>query len=241
MIVLTAHFGDEDPLFDPCTFSDRCRYICYTDREDLASDVWDIRCLHGSLVWDDARLQARFLKIMAPLHFPCKDILWIDGTIQLRKKPEDFLLPHLRQHTVLAMPHPHRDTVEEEAEVLASRYGWDRRPFDKQIASYRRQGWKPERTGWLTTTGLLAFGGTTVSQDLACAWWKEIKEWGHPRDQMSFDFAAWKTGSKVGLLYGHYRNNPYARYWAHGGKRTKKMRISHCEKEGRTFVNAPSR
>lgn len=240
MIVITAHFGDKDPLLDPCTYSDRCSYICYTDREDLKSDVWEIRSLHGSMVWSDSRLQARFVKILAPLHFPCQDILWVDGTMQLRKKPEDFL-ERLWDHNVLAMPHPHRDSIDEEAEVLHGRYKWPEKFFKEQIASYRRQGFHPEKRGWLTTTGLMAFRKGSTSQILAKTWWDQIKEWGHPRDQMSFDYSAWRSAAKVGLLYGHYRNNPYARYWAHGGKQTKKMRISHCEKEGRKFVNAPNR
>ena len=237
MIVLTAHFGDLDPLYDPLVVSDRCKYICYTDREDLRSSVWEVRKLS---LGNDSRMLARRFKIRAPIHFPGREILWVDGTMQLKRKPEDFL-KRLWDHTVLAMPHPHRDTIEEEATILSKRHGWPEGPFRRQIASYRNRGWDPKKHGWLTTTGLLGFRRGSTSQMLSARWWKEIEEWGHPRDQMSFDFSAWLVGAKVGLLYGHYRNNPYAKYWAHGGKPTKKMRISHCEKEGRIFVNAPSR
>jgi len=235
MKVLTAHIGDKDPLLEPLEVSDAAEYICYTNRPELKSTVWEVKQLRDP-GWRSTRWPARQRKILAPIHYPHDDVLWVDGTFQLKKKPEDIVYPYLEDYDVLAMAHPHRDSIHEEAEVLHGRHGWDKALLDRQLQVFGRV--MKIFQDHLTTTGLMAFrGGSFCVREFAKKWWELLQEGGHPRDQMSVDFALWLSDVKQGLLYGHYRNNPYAKFWAHGGKETKKMRISLCEKKGRKFVN----
>jgi hypothetical protein len=233
MRVVTAHFGDQDPLLEPLVVEPGVDYLCYTDRDDLQSDAWEmVRFSPG----DGDRELARQVK-MNCLSGHGRTV-WIDGTYQMKRAPSS-LFKALEGYDLLAMAHPHRQDIIEEGEAIVKGHGIQKELVDAQLEAYKTSGF-PLRgpLNGLTTTGLLVSSGRPDLARFTDLWAVQLMCWGHLRDQMSVDYCIWRSGIKAGYLYGHYRNNPYVRYWRHGGTLSPLQNIDKCRRPGRRFVNA---
>lgn len=233
VLVYTCHIGDDDPLQEPeCTRRGN-EFICFTDRRLLRSKVWQ----RVSPVADlgSPRLTARWHKFHPHAMFPGQPTVWVDGTFKLKTDPR-VLLAKAGRHHMLAMPHPFRDNIIQEAKAILEAKLAPQRALDAQIVAYTLEGWNPARQPVLTTTGLLVRQHTHMMEIFHELWWQELERWGHPRDQMSVDFCAWKAGIKIGFLPGHYRGNDWVTYYSHGGKRTRILPKKMIEKHARRFV-----
>lgn len=241
MIVYTAHIGDTDPLLEPLVIEEGVKYWCFTDRADLKSDVWKIiRIDLGPSNIEPynirhPRTQARFLKIAEPTRWSEPITIWIDGTYRLLQKPSE-IVHHLGDYDMLAMAHPWRDNIIDEGAAIINGHGEDLTAVDRQIRAYQDAGFNLHSES-LTTTGFLVRRHNKIANRFCRVWWQELQKY-HLRDQMSVDYCAYETCLEIGYLYGHYRNNPYVRYYHHGGTKAKLLDIKNCEAPGRKFVNA---
>jgi hypothetical protein len=210
-------------------------YICFTDREDLGDGgAWTLKRL-DALVDRPPRLRARYVKtcVMGGV-----STVWVDGTYQLKRAPK-VLFNLLGDRQLLALAHPHRNDIIEEGEAVVSGHGVSKGWIGRQIDQYRTESFPVEGPlNGLTTTGLLVSAGGWEMARFGMEWFKEIRKWQHQRDQMSVDYMIWKLGIRAGYLFGHYRNNPYARYYRHGGSLAPLQNINQCRRPGRRFVNA---
>ena len=92
LIIYTALIGQNEglnrqPVFEKCKF----RKICFTDDKELTSDDWEIRHVELILPSDNHRSQ-RNIKLRP--HLLLKEFrysLYIDNTVVLIRKTEDFL------------------------------------------------------------------------------------------------------------------------------------------------------
>jgi hypothetical protein len=186
----------------PVAALDGCEQVAFLDHETAAlvaghSRGW--RCvvadpLQGDTPHGDPHRAARFHKINAHLALPESEYsLWIDASIGIVCP---FPLPRLADlflgdRDLCAFPHYARRSVYEEAEACAA-YGLDRPEIiDAQIARYRAEG-LPETTGLIEAPVLLRRHAPAI-RSLNEAWWMEIVR-GSRRDQLSFNYVAWKLG-----------------------------------------------
>ena len=65
---------------------------------------------------------------------------------------------------------------------------------DKQMNRYKSEGF-PVNYGLVQTNVMIRRHNDQYSKDLMEKWWSELKDYSH-RDQLSFNYALWKTGSK---------------------------------------------
>jgi hypothetical protein len=158
------------------------------------------------------RLASRALKICAdhPILADYPVTLWHDAAYQLHCDPQRLADAALRTCDVVAFRHPHRDRIEDEAAVIARLGYMPADVLEAQIATYRAAGWTTQTA--ITSTGFCLRRRTPLVEAWQAAWWQEVATWGW-RDQMSVDYALWKTGLSVTYIPGHYRDNPHARWF----------------------------
>ena len=208
--VFTARIGVKtDVLRDPRVVDRDVTYTCASDR-DLRSKVWRRLPMAAGLspVMAARRFKIRLHESLpqAKGASPVTCYLWMDAAFRLNISPHLFETL-LGDYDVLALRHPDRKSLADEAQILVKRGLAPHAILQQQLTTYRQAGY-PD--AGLTATGLLV---RRVSDRVAAfntRWFAEFSSRGHTRDQMSFDYAAWATGMKVGYLDGSYRENPYA-------------------------------
>lgn len=209
VVVATAVIGQHtDRLRPPRVVAQELTYVCFSD-QPVACAPWVVRRVRVSAgqmpVWT-----AREIKLRLHRHLPTAEVtIWQDAAYQLSVHPRVFV-PPLAHADVWMLPHPDRSTVVAEAAELG-RLGIV--PDDRsgrQAEAYVAHGLPADPP--LASTGLLVRRHTPAVLAFNERWWSELVAWGHPRDQMSVNYAAWREGIRIGWLDGHYRDNPYARW-----------------------------
>ena len=75
----------------PCFHSSKLRHVCLTDDPNLRSNDWEI-VLVDRIIPDDCHRSQRYFKTKPHIIFPnYKYSLYLDNTIVLKRKTEDFL------------------------------------------------------------------------------------------------------------------------------------------------------
>nr|WP_179852321.1 glycosyltransferase domain-containing protein [Prochlorococcus marinus] len=102
IIIYTALIGENEGLnSQPFFNSSKLRHVCLTDDKNLSSKDWEIILVERILPQDCYRSQRHF-KIRPHLVFPnYRFSLYLDNTVVLRKKTEDFLEMIINQKGIL--------------------------------------------------------------------------------------------------------------------------------------------
>ena len=92
LIVYTCLIGENDGLnYQPLFKSSKLRHVCLTDDPNLISDDWEI-VLVDRIIPNDCYRSQRHFKTRPHIIFPdYKYSLYLDNTVILKKKTEDFL------------------------------------------------------------------------------------------------------------------------------------------------------
>ncbi len=196
MILYTAIIGRTDPL-QPMPW--KIPAFCFTDNPTLQVRGWTSVVVPPST---DPIRTARRLKILAHETVPNEDTIWLDASLTWQCDP----LTLARGTAVQALSHPDRKTYQAEGEEILRLKLADPERIQRQVTAYELAGFFPRR---LTGTGLLIRRDTPDVRRFNEAWWEAFSTAGHTRDQMSVDYAAWRSDVHITHLTGHYRQNPY--------------------------------
>lgn len=203
--VYTAHIGNTDALEEPSYVAPDVQYRCATD-QPLTSEVWSPL---EAPVGQDSSMRARRFKLT--LHETARAMdfyVWQDCRFSLAVDPRIFA-PMLMHADLLVMRHPFCGNLVAEVAELKRRRLVDAHRLDAQLKRYREA--KFDVDGALhSSTGLLVRRNDGRTRRFNELWLEELERFGHTRDQMSFDYAAWKSGMRIGYLEGEYRRNPWA-------------------------------
>lgn len=182
-VVFTAIFGDYDKLAPIREKNWRC--ICFTDSEDLQGKGWEI------IYTKPEPKIFRKIKTCPHLFLPKHDIsVWLDGNIS-PKMPMDHIT---RNRTgFYLMQHPQRKSVFAEAQRCKELNKDNHEIIDKQVAKYKKQGYKDDNG--MYATGVIIRDGKGFEK-FGEAWYAEIRD--HSvRDQISFPVVAQKHKLKI--------------------------------------------
>lgn len=215
VVVFTSTLGPTDPLHTPSVIPEGVDYFCVTDQAIPTSSVW--RPVQYDAIGDPVRasrrVKLRLHEIVRQVAPDCDVYLWIDAAYELHVDPRVFL-PSVLRADFGVLVHPHRSSIIDEAAAIMKR---DKPPhpsqavLDRQVDRYLSERY-PDRI--LSSTGLFVRRNDARTARFNDAWWLEFNAHRHTRDQMSFDYVAWKQGMTIHYLEGHYRANPYAT-WHH--------------------------
>ena len=197
-ICYTCITGGYDTLKDPKVVTPGWRYVCFTDRKDVRSDIWDVRPLPEE-VSGDASLSTvkkqRIVKIQ-PYRFlePHSVSLWVDGNIIVNGNLDDFVKESAGSAPMAVCRHPKRDCIYDEAKAIVEYKKDTWKNLDQQVRKYTVDGF-PSHFG-LNETNVIVRKDCGDVRRISDAWAEELRKFSH-RDQMSFNYVLWKLGIKI--------------------------------------------
>lgn len=214
-VVYTAITASKDILVEDQN-TKGADFVAFLDRttnpDGLAkTDDWFIKPIKASpgISKDDYVRQAKMYKLLPHIIFPNAEYsLWIDGNMRLLVPLDTLIEKYLGEHDIAFFAHPLRDCIYQEAEVCRQLILDDVFIMEYQMMRYKKQGY-PEHNGLIDGSVILRRHTKKVAE-LNTEWHKEITR-GSRRDQLSFNYIAWKLGIKYQIIEGqnHVGTNPY--------------------------------
>ncbi len=217
IVVYTAIFGQYDGLLPQPKFTN-IDYICFTD-QPFKSKTWKIEQIPPK--YKDHTRNSRMIKINPHLYLPKYDIsVFIDGNFLVKKDINKLINDHLNDKLMLIFDHNQtevdaRDCIYKEYEALielCQKFGIRRDDpaiMTSQVDDYKRQNY-PENNGLISSGILIRKHHHPEVIKLMNVWWAELTKYSI-RDQLSFNYAAWKCNFPLTYLSGDIRNNEYFR------------------------------
>lgn len=213
VVVYTAIVGDYDELKEPDVIDERVHYVCYTDNPNLKSDIWEIRCMEDCAESDMCR-KAKVFKILPHKFFAEYDwSIWVDGSFQITGSLLDVLKEKIGREKTAFCLHNVRNCAYAEAEACITYQKDLRTVIERQMNQYKKEGYPMEN-------GLI-FGGFIVRKHndkevirLMETWYCEIER-NSRRDQLSFNYAAWKSKINFDVLDIDFLDNKYFQLCSH--------------------------
>ncbi|MEZ4793279.1 MAG: DUF616 domain-containing protein [Gelidibacter sp.] len=220
IVVYTALFGDYSGLVEQPKLKN-VDYVCYTDRSDYVSKSWKIIKVPQPVPNDDTRSN-RYYKILPHKHLDrTYDIsIYIDGNILILKDFSDLINSVIKESKMACFDHAQnkadpRDCIYEEYEAIMdiantkNVFKDDPEVMKLQMARFKEEGY-PERNGLITAPILIRKHFDKDVIHLMEAWWHIVKS-ESKRDQLSFNYVAWKLNFKgLKLIDGDVRRgNPW--------------------------------
>lgn len=224
IVVYTSIFGGYDELHENQFQMEGVDYICFTDR-DIESKTWKI--VKSTPIYNDPNRNAKKYKILP--HRYLKDYdwsVWVDGNILIVDDIRDLVKNHKYQvfdhNQTLLDP---RDCIYKEYDAimrLGKQNGGNYKDnpilMYNQIKRYLDEGY-PHNNGLATNPIIFRHHHDIEVINVMEDWWTEIK-YGSRRDQLSFDYVAWKNKFEYQFLEGDSRKNKhFLQTGKHKGKR----------------------
>lgn len=182
------------------------------------SNGWIIRSL-PSFSPDPCR-NAKHPKILPHVHFPDTDYsIWVDGSIEIVSllPPIGLISQALCNADIAVFKHRRRSCIYDEADACIQANKDNHDVIKTQVNAYRLAGYPPNNG--LGECSVIIRRHTDAARKFNEAWYQEICTYSR-RDQLSFDYTAWRTGIPYGLATGTIARNEHFRR----GRHTK-----HCE------------
>ncbi|WP_028544871.1 glycosyltransferase domain-containing protein [Paenibacillus taiwanensis] len=213
-VVYTAIFGNRDVLRDPEQVHADMDYICYTDNPAaLSTTVWNV--IPSEMVFENTVKTARWFKLHPHLLFPTYDTsVWIDANFTPQGDISSSIQNYLAQHPVAVFTHPIRDCIYEEAQVVINSMPALASIIEPQMYFYRETGY-PEHQGLVASGVLFRRHHQPEVIYLMEQWWHHIVVFSG-RDQLSFNYVAWKHNSCYTLIKQSIFAHPHFHTRDHG-------------------------
>lgn len=209
-VVYTVLTGDVHELVDPfpanCHGFDR---ICFTDDRGLNSSAWDVVTFRDHAL--EAGHEARRPKLLPHRYLAGYEwSLYVDNGLKFRIDPLKIWETYRGTGDFVGFRHPWRDCAYAEAEEVI-RQGIDKEcRVREQTDHYRRHGF-PERNGLIAGTMLLRRHHAEPVVSVDEEWFDHVLRFSR-RDQLSFNFVAWRQGFAYQTFQGELNNNPYMQW-----------------------------
>lgn len=208
IVIYTAITNNYDTLREPTYKLQNCDYLCFTDNSNLDSKHWTIKKIEH-LIYDHNR-NAKQYKIL-PHRFlqEYEYSIWIDGNVDIIGDVTELINKYLTHDVLAFYKHPERQCIYDELEACLKLTKDDEKIMIDQINKYRSMGF-PKNKGLIRASIILRKHDDKNVIKTMEEWWKEILNHSK-RDQLSFNYIAWKNNLKYRILPGDpfLRNDSY--------------------------------
>jgi hypothetical protein len=203
-------------------------FVCFTDNPNFKSDVWDIRIVDK--LYDDGARSAKRYKLLPHRFLKEYDIsVWIDIEVKVTKDINDLVEEYLSKNNLAILNHELcgrtvtgnlnvRKCVYEEAKFI--KWLGDNHPkkqykdnidiINSQVDRYKSDGY-PENNGLARTTVIFRRHNEDDTIKHSELWWEEMK-YGSRRDQIGFNYSAWKQDFNFDYIQEDIDDNEFFLY-----------------------------
>lgn len=217
IVICTAITNGYDELKTPEFVDKQCDYICFTDNTEMQSDIWKIRKIPDSGL--ESNRSAKQIKVLAHRFLPEYDwSIWVDAKFRITGDLVELLNEYAVNSNFLSFMHYRRSDVFEDAEVI-KQAGFEKVEIvDSMMQRYRKEGFTGENE--LLEGGVLwKKHNSPEIVRLMEAWWREITDYSR-RDQLSFNYCAWKENVFCDMIDTNIYDNVYVKVYPHLKKKT---------------------
>ncbi len=214
-VVYTAISGGKDQLVEEQETAG-ATFIAWLDHVANPTGIaqtgsWYVKKIHPfpNIDREDYVRQAKMYKVMPHLYLKDTEYsLWMDGNLRLKVPMQVLIDKYLGDADIAFFKHPLRDCIYDEAQVCRELVLDNVFAMEIQMRKYKKMGY-PEHNGLIDGSVILR-RHTPKIQEINTAWHKEIMM-GSRRDQLSFNFVAWKYDLKYNLMEGfnHVGSNEF--------------------------------
>jgi hypothetical protein len=231
-VIYTSTFPHKNKLeyflFEPEVIPDGYDFVCFTNNTNFKSGVWDIR-LVSPLYIDGARSAKRYKTLPHRYLKEYDECIWIDADVKITKDPSKLVDISLSDCNLAILNHELcgrtvtgdlnvRKCVYEEAKFIQwlgdqnpkKEYKDNMNIIHSQVDRYRKEGY-PENNGLARTTVVFRRHNEDDVITNSENWWSEMK-YGSRRDQISFNYVAWKHNLKFNYIQEDIDDNEYFHY-----------------------------
>ncbi len=217
-VIYTAIIGNYDDLEEPKFIPKGYDFICFTDQNiEKPNSIWNIKKVLP--LYKDNTRTARKYKILPHRFLPEYDLsIWVDGNELVVGDVNELQLKHLENKNMAVYNHmscwDKRNCVYDEARAIfdlgnRDSNNWKDNPeiIKTQMDKYIKEKYPPNNG--LIVSGVM-FRRHNEPDIVKCMeyWWEELKN-GSKRDQLSFDYSAWKTNTSFNWINQDIRNDGY--------------------------------
>lgn len=219
--VYTCITGNYDNLHEISDKEANIDYYCFTNNKNLKSKSWQIIQIEDSST--DNRLLARRIKILGHPKINKYDIcVWTDADVIWTKSINDFVDQYFQNTKLAIFKHHARSTIREEALACLT---FRKEKYDAliKILDYYKEINFPDNNGLCESTVFIKAPQDSLVMETMETWYNMVKNY-TGRDQLSFNYAIWKTN-----LQPKYINlNVWDNHWFQTSKHLQKQEIHDC-------------
>ena len=204
----------------------------YDEKQEQRVSGWDCKCFdetNSVKIYSDNNRNAKKFKVLPHRYFGIdyEYSIFIDGNMKVVGNIDELIDKYLSDANVAFYSHNHntldaRNCPYEEAKTILSLgeknmkitpergiLNYKDNPYiiKKQMDRYSHEGF-PTNNGLITGMVILRRHNESDCMRVMEDWWTEIK-YGSKRDQLSFNYVAWKNNLKFNYIDGDSRKNDY--------------------------------
>ena len=235
-VIYTSIFGGYNKLLEPLYIPEGYDFIVFTDA-DIKSENWIVK--KELPLYNDSSRNAKRYKILPHRFLSNYDIsIYIDGNYEVKNNINELVEKFLSNANAAFYDHNQqpsydkRNCIYQEANAIFhfGQINMQRNPergllnykdnpeiIKNQIIRYQKDNY-PANNGLINGGVILRrhneYDCVKVMED----WWTEIK-YHSKRDQLSYNYIAWKNNFNFNYLEGHDRTNYYFNFHKHSGKK----------------------
>lgn len=222
IVVYTCVTGGYDNLITPKK-TDGVDYICFTDNLEIPCMGWLLRPIPEELSGLTKVKQQRLVKVLAHRYLSDYDIsIWVDGSVEVKGNVKEFISSFIYDgHSIFIPRHPARSCIYKECIAVKSIRKDTTDLPEKQMKKYKSEGY-PEANGLVQSNIMVRWHNDEECKKVMEIWGEEIKNFSH-RDQLSFNYALWKSKSTCFKYLDKKTCNSKYFYWntRHGSHQNK--------------------
>ena len=204
-------FGDYDQWIDPVIYNKDHDYFLYTDNPTIKSNVYEIiECPEHK---DTARNGRRWKLYLGYYDLVVKGydlIVSHDSNIRINSDLADIYKNQVTDF--MLMKHPTRDCIYDEYHACCDGEKDGIYTMAEQVQGYADEFY-PKHNG-MVATGVMFRRNTKKVQDFCRIWFEEVLA-GSIRDQLSFNYVAWKLKFKYDMIDFNYTLTWNFNYYQH--------------------------
>lgn len=205
--VYTCVTGDYDNVVEFYSYKDKeIDYLLFTNNQKIRSDFWKVIYIEDNNL-SNVKL-ARKIKILGhPVLKQYKYTLWLDGASLPRKNLIPFVNSCIESGShFISFAHRERDCAYQESLAVLYLKKDISAIVKPQMYSYLNEGF-PQHNGLIESPVIFRSWDLEVERTMQ-VWFEQILRHSH-RDQLSFNYAAWKTGFEYHLLLADAFDNSF--------------------------------
>jgi hypothetical protein len=187
-------------------FEDNVKFTLYSDQFTEESTFtsphskcqWNLKPLEWKHKFCHRRT-ARWHKLHSHCLTSADYSVWVDGSQQFKEVGvyADFINKLEGSESIYSFKHPQRSCVYQELQACTKLAKDNPKLMRDQVTKYRADGYPPYNG--LVETACVVRKNSNESASFNKMWWEELKQHSY-RDQLSFNYVAWK----LGVNYGHF-------------------------------------